>query len=221
MKRTILAALLVYVMLAVAGCGSDNPPPTFVADIFSDPVADGDIRLDPVTGLFLVTQGNTQIVKVGIDPADGAEFRAFLDFPLGGQTGQPVIPISAIISSATLDIFVDSILPQPFIGTIPIRIDLVDLRPRPPTFLNGSDFDRASLPALATTTISLSQTDFGQHVFVDVTSLMAKAQLLGLPDFQIRILRELGPAPVGLVDIDDSTVPSAIDLVPLLTVVYF
>ena len=34
----------------------------------------------------------------GVRPSDGAEFRAFLDFPLAG------IPLNAIISSATLDI---------------------------------------------------------------------------------------------------------------------
>jgi hypothetical protein len=105
-------------------------------------------------------------------------------------------------------------------GTIPIRIDLVFFQP--PTLI-ASDFNRNSLLPLATTTIipPISQADLGQHVFVDVTSLMAEAQRLGLPDFQIRILEDLGPVSPGLIEINDTTGANRGLLAPLLQVEYF
>jgi hypothetical protein len=65
-------------------------------------------------------QGNTPSVLAGIDPDTGFESRAFLDFPLTGAGG---IPGSAIINSATLDIFINSISIRPAASSIPIRIE--------------------------------------------------------------------------------------------------
>jgi hypothetical protein len=219
MKRTILAALIMLITLALTGCGDggSSPPPTFVTQIFSNPALDGDI-VQELTGARTVTQGMTlsplvvQSVFAGIDPADGAEFRAFLDFPLTGAGG---VPSNAIIVSAFLDIFIKDI--QPRAGTIPILIELVSFQP--PTLL-VSDFDRAILRPLATITTQVFQTDFRQHVLVDVTPLMAEAQSLGLVNFQIRILGLVSP---GLIEIDDTTTTLADrDLfAPLLTVTYF
>ena len=83
---------MAFTIIALAGCGSgyydycdDCAPPTPYAMILSDPAFDGDITRDPVTGTYLIAQGNTESVFVGIDPVTGAESRAFLDFPLRGR----------------------------------------------------------------------------------------------------------------------------------------
>jgi len=218
MRRKFLAVLTGCLILALTGCGgSDGGPPPIVTQILSDAAFDGDIVQDPQTGSLTITQGNTQSLFAGIDPVTGAEYRAFLDFPLSGAGG---VPGDAIIVSATLDIVIDSILPQPLIGTIPIRIDLVSFQP--PTLI-GDDFDRTLLPALATTTIvpPVSQADFGNHVPVDVTALMREAQRLGLPDFQVRIMEDLGIVAPGLIEINDTTGVNRSALAPLLEVAYF
>jgi len=210
---------MVFVFMVVAGCGGggSSPPTNIVTQIVSDQAFDGDIE-QSAPNTFTVTQGgNIQSVFAGIDPATNLETRSFLDFPLTGAGG---VPGNAVIVSAFLDIFISSITPNPLIGTIPMRIDLVDFQP---PNLVGSDFDRASLPALATTTISpaISQADFGQHVSIDVTSLMVEAQRLGLTNFQVRILEDLGTVPPGLIEINDTTGPNRRTLAPLLEVTYF
>lgn len=222
MKRLILVALMGLTVLILAGCGNDGGrvQPTFVAQILSDSTSDGDIARDSVTSLFTVTQGmssTVQSVFAGIDPVTGTEYRTFLDFPLTGAGG---VPGNAIIASAFLDIVITSIQPQPLSGTIPIRIDLVSFQP--PTLV-GTDYDRTIQPALETTTITppISQSDFGKHITVDVTGLMVEAQRLGLPNFQIRILRDLGIASPGLIEINDTTGTNRNTLAPLLQVTYF
>jgi len=219
MKRMLFAVIMVLIVLTMGGCGDSSPPsaPAIVTQILSDPVFDGDILQDPLSRLFTVTQGNTQSVFAGINPATGAESRAFLDFPLTGVGG---VPLDAVISSATLNIEINSILPQPLIGTIPISIDLVSFQP--PT-LAGSDFSRTDQPALATTTIipPISQADFGQPISVDVTPLMVEAQRLGLVNFQVRILEDFGAVSSGLIEINDTTGVNRRVLAPLLEVTYF
>jgi hypothetical protein len=205
-------------ILAVSGCGDGGrTSPLILTQIISDQTFDGDIRKDQVTGTFTVTQGNTQSVFAGIDPVTGAETRAFLDFPLTGAGG---VPGNAVIDSAFLDITINSIVPQPLIGTIPIRIDLVSFLP--PTLV-GTDFDRTSQPALATVTIipPISDRDFGQHISVDVTPLMVEAQRLGLADFQVRIMEDLGVVSPGIIEINDTTGANRATLAPLLQVTYF
>jgi hypothetical protein len=219
MKKIFLAVIVACMILQLVGCGRGNNA-TVVTRILSDPAFDGDIVQDPDTGTFMVTQGMTpsvQSVFAGINPYTGAEYRAFLDFPLTGAGG---VPGNAVIVSATLDIVINSILPLPLYGTIPIRIDLVSFQP--PTLL-ASDFNRTVQPALATTTIvpPISQSDFGHHVPVDVTPLMVEAQRLGLPDFQVRILEDLGIVEPGLIEINDTTGAQQDLLAPLLQVTYF
>jgi len=208
-------------ILALAGCGGggggSSAPAQVTTQIFSDPVFDGDIAQDPVTGTFTVTRGNTQFVSAGIDPATGVEYRAFLDFPLTGAGG---VPGNAVIVSAFLDIVINNIQPQPLIGTIPFFIDLVSF---PPATLAGTNFSRTILPPLATTTITppISQTDLGRHVTIDVTSLMIEAQRLGLLNFQVRILEDLSAVAPGLIEINDTTGVNSSTLAPLLQVTYF
>ena len=217
MKKLFFAALMTFIITTLIGCGGDShpAPQPVVAQIFSDPAVDGDIMQYP-QDIFTITQGNTQIVYAGVDPANGAEYRAFLSFPLSGPSG---VPSNAVIESASLDIVINSIYPQPLNGTIPIRIDLISY-PTPTLFT--SDYDRAFQPALLTFTIEppISQADFGQHVALDVTSFMLEAQRLGLPDFQVRILEDFGAASNGLIEINDTTGPNREALAPLLQVVY-
>ena len=218
MKKKLLAALLVAVTLLLGACGGgDNGPFAVTTEILSDPLFDGDISRDPFTGALTIAQGNTEILFAGIDPATGEEFRAFLDFPLTGAGG---VPGNAVIASAVVDFVISRIFPQPLFGTIPIRIDLVAFQP--PTLIE-EDFSLALQPALATTTVipPISQEDLGQHVSVDVTSLMVEAQRLGLPDFQLRIMLDDTAFFAGLIEINDTTGIDRGILAPLLQVTYF
>ena len=221
MKRTFLAIIMVFISLALMSCGHDhnNASPTFVTQILSDPTFDGDILQTSPTS-FTVTQGMTQSVQsvfAGRDTTSSDEYRAFLDFPLTGVNG---VPGNAIIISATLDIVINNVFLQVPTDTIPIRIELVSF---PGLTLVQDDFSRTLLPAIAFTTIEppISLADAGNHVFVDVTSLMVQAQNLGLLDFQVRILEDLGASFPGLIEINDITGSSRAALAPLLQVEYF
>ncbi len=219
MHLKTLAIAASCVLLALTGCGggNDGPPPTFTTQILSDSGYDGDIeQTSPDTAT--VTQGmspTVQNVLAGIDPVAGTEFRAFLDFPLTGSGG---VPGDAAIDSAFLEVFVDDL--QPSNAVIPVRVELVTFQP--PTLL-PTDFDRTLQPPLAFTTISprLSGADVGTYVPIDVTGLMVEAQRRGLPDFQVRIMLDLGPPVPGLFAIDDSTGANRSARAPLLTVTYF
>jgi hypothetical protein len=223
MKRTPLAAFMSLIILAMAGCGGNSssapPPPPNVTQILSDPVYDGDIERDS-SGTFTVTQGMTSTVQsvfAGIDPFTGAEYRAFLDFPLTGANG---VPGNASIVSAILDIVVNDVILQSSNNTLPIRIELVSI---PGLTLFPSDYDRTLQPAITFTTIvpPISLNDAGNHVAIDVTPLMVAAQRLGLLDFQVRILQDFVPAPPGLMEINDTTGDLREQLAPLLQVKYF
>jgi hypothetical protein len=50
---------------------------------------------------------------------------------------------------------------------------------------------------------------------------MIEAQRLGLLDFQVRIMEDLGPASPILMEIDDTTGADRGTFAPLLTVTYF
>jgi len=210
-------------ILGLAGCGgsndtqNDTAPDAVVTHILSDPSFDGDIEQVSADS-FTVTQGmssTVQSVLVGIDPVGGTEFRAFLDFPLGGSGG---VPQNASIDSAFLEFYVDDLNPPT--GKLPVRIDLVAFQP--PTLL-ATDFDRAQQPALASLVVSpdISSSDVGTFAPIDVTPLMVEAQRRGLVDFQVRIMEDLGPAIAVLMTIDDSTGSQRASRAPVLTVTYF
>lgn len=209
-------------ILLLSGCGGggdgiDDQPRSFTSQIYSDPVFDGDIeQVSP--NVYTVTQGmssSVQSVLAGIDPVGGTEFRAFLDFPLGGSGG---VPSNAIIDSAFLEIYIDNL--DPLSGRLPLRIDLVDFQP--PTLI-ATDYSRSAQPALASVVLTpdISRSDVGRYVPIDVTPLMREAQRLRLVDFQVRILEDLGPAVPVLMVIDNSTGAKRSSFAPLLTVTYF
>ncbi len=215
MKKTVLVALMMAILLPLAGCGGhDNPPPPPLqtTQILSDPVYDGDIYQD-INGLIAQpTQGSLPFLKVGVDQVTGGEYRTFLDFYLGGTGG---VPLNAIIDSATLDVLITNILPTSPAVSIPIRIDLVSLQS---LILAPADFFQLA-EASTTITPPISQSDFSQHVPVDVTQLMRKAQLLGLSDFVVRISLDVGGTP-GYIEINDTLGDPAASA-PLLEVNYF
>jgi hypothetical protein len=209
-------------VISLTGCGNGHdgdigPSILVTTQIQSDPGFDGDIEQTSPTS-FTITQGMSPTVQslfAGIDPVARTEFRAFLDFPLTGAGG---VPGNAIIDSAFLDIYIDSL--QPNVGNIPILIDLVAFQP--PTLID-TDFDRSLQPSLASVVVSppLSQADVGTNVSIDVTPLMIEAQNRGLLDFQVRIMQDVGPAIPILLEIDDTTGADRGSFAPLLTVNYF
>jgi len=215
-----IAICVVYALLCLAGCGGSGTttgfPQTFQTHIISDLHYDGDIeQIGPTS--YVVTQGmspSVQSVLAGIDPTTRTEFRAFLNFPLGGSGG---VPANAIIVSAWLEVLINNVIPGN--GSVPIRIELVAFQP--PNLI-GTDFDRSFLPPLGAVLISGNVTgaDIGHFVPVDVTSLMIVAQQRGLVDFQVRILEDLGPASFTLIEIDDPITSDRVQRAPLLNVEY-
>jgi hypothetical protein len=218
LKRFTLAIACTVISLTGCDNGDDLGPPILVTtQILSDPGFDGDIEQTSPTS-FAITQGmspTVQSVFAGIDPVARMEFRAFLDFPLTGAGG---VPGNAIIDSAFLDVYINSL--QPNVGDISILIDLVSFQP--PTLIE-TDFDRSLQPSLASVIVSppLSQADVGTNVSIDVTPLMIEAQNLGSLDFQVRIMRDLGSAIPMLLEITDTTGADRGSFAPLLTVSYF
>jgi hypothetical protein len=215
--RMAVGVAMVGALLSVAGCGGgDNRmAPQYTAQILSDAGFDGDI--EQASGGYVVTQGmspNVQIVFAGIDPVAQTEFRAFLDFPLSGSGG---VPGDAFIDSAFLEFFVDDL--RPGNGSVPIRVELVSFQP--PNLI-GTDFDRTIQPPLAAVVVTgeVNGADVNHFVPVDVTSLMIRAQQLGLVDFQVRVMEDLGPAIYTLMVIDDTTGGNRQSRAPLLTVTY-
>lgn len=155
-------------------------PATVTATILNDPLTSGDILFDPIVPPYYFPGMGQNFLLFGIDRADPnrPEYRVFLDFPLDGSTGQAVIPLDAIVSSAVLRVFVSSV---EFFGTVPVLLDLVEY---PLTGLEAFDFD--SVPLASRGRFDIYYEDFGQFVDIEVTSLMQHAQFLGLQDFQVR-----------------------------------
>ena len=215
------AVAITFAAISLTGCGGNDgrvgPPPLVTTQIQSDTGFDGDIeQTSPIS--FTITQGmspSVQSVFAGIDPVVRTEFRAFLDFPLTGAGG---VPGDATIDSAFLDVHINSL--QPTVGSIPLLIELVEIQP--PTLIE-TDFDRSVQPPLASLLVSppISQSDVSTNVSIDVTPLMIEAQRLGLVDFQVRILEDLGSNIPILVEINDTTGADRGSLGPLLTVTYF
>ncbi|MBV8865962.1 MAG: hypothetical protein JO210_11255 [Acidobacteriaceae bacterium] len=213
----IICAGLLLSLSACGGGGNDVAPSSVVTRILSDPSFDGDIEESSQSN-FVVTQGmspTVQSVLAGIDPQTASEFRAFLDFSLAGPGG---VPGNAGIDSAYLEIFIDDL--QSNTGSLPLLVELVSFQP--PTLI-ASDFDRSVQPPLAAVSVNppISSADVGRFVSIDVTALMVQAQRMGLTDFQVRIMEDLGPAVSSLISIDDVTTSDRAARAPTLTVTYF
>jgi hypothetical protein len=213
MKKLLRLGVIAVVMLSIAACGGGGGgggPAVFVAQIVSDQLADGDIAFDIVLQTFTITNGANTLF-FGIDDLDPnvPEFRAFLDFPLDGSTGDDVVPASATILSATLQVFINEVSFAPIVPT------LLDLVIYPPAGLRVEDFDS---PPLLSQPLDFFASDLGAIVSIDVTPLMQEAQRLGLTDFQVRFLLDFSVSDIGFVGIED--LPTVTTTAPLLTVRY-
>ncbi|MHB8772128.1 MAG: hypothetical protein ACYC7J_14130 [Syntrophales bacterium] len=197
MKNVLRSGAIAVVMLALAACGGGGGelPPVFVAEIVSDQAADGDIAFDPVLQTFRVTNG-PETLFFGIDDLDPhlPEYRAFLDFPLDGSTGEDSVPADAVILSATLELFLSEVS---FATVVPALLDLV---PYPVSGLSPQDFNSAPLLFRQ---FDFFRSDQGRFVSIDVTPFMREAQRLGLSDFQVRFLLDRSATGFGFVGIED------------------
>jgi len=158
------------------------PSPPVTVQIFSDLQSDGDIAFDPVLNTYTATRGPSSVL-FGVDSlsANLTEYRAFLTFPLDGATGQPVIPGTAVIDSAILEVFVDQVS---FAPVVPTFLDLVSYPFRGLGSIDPStDFNAAPY---AFRTLNFFDTDVGNYPQIDVTPLMQEAQVQGFFDFQVR-----------------------------------
>lgn len=204
MRKIGILALVGVLALFLAGCGGGDGPGTAIIQSLSDQTADGDIGFTP-PGTFLISQASaTQNVEYGLEPG-GTEFKAFLDFPLDGSTGGGVLPLGAIIVSAHIEVFVNSVS---FATSVPTLLQLVTF---PITGLTTGDFN--SIPLAQRAPFNIRTLDVNNFVPIDVTSLMVEAQRLGLPDLQLRFIIEDFLAP-GVVQLDDGGQARA----PVLTV---
>jgi hypothetical protein len=206
MRKIWVLGLVGVLALVLAGCGGDGRNTTVVIQSLSDQPVDGDVGFTaPAT--FTISQANVaRNVQYGID-AGGTEFQAFLDFPLDGSTGGGVVPLGAVIVSADITVFVNSVT---FSASVPTLLDLV---PFPVTGLTSADFN--SVPLLTRTPFNIRSLDVGNFVRIDVTSLMVEAQRLGSRDLQLRFLLDIVPGASGLVQLDDGIL---LGRAPLLTV---
>jgi hypothetical protein len=211
MKKFLRLCVIAGAILAIAACsggGSGDSRIIFVAHIFSDQPADGDIAFDPVRQTFTITN-RPDTLFFGIDDRaiNRPEYRAFLDFPLDGSTGGDVVPANAVIVSATLEVFVNE---ASFAITIPTFLDLVSY---PFNGLRSQDFNS---PPLVFQRLNFFRSDQGKFIAIDVTPLMREAQRLRLTDFQVRFLLERAVSDIGFVGIEDRITITA----PRLTVEY-
>jgi hypothetical protein len=208
MRKIGILGLVGVLALVLAGCGGGGDSrTTVVIQSLSDQPVDGDIGFT-APGTFSISQADvTKNVLYGID-SGGTEFRAFLDFPLDGSNGGGVVPLTAVIVSADIEVFVNDVTIS---SSVPTLLELVSF---PVTGLTSADFD--SVPLLTSTPFDILGSDKNNFVRIDVTSRMVEAQRLGLRDLQLRFLLDLVPGASGLVQFDDGVVGRA----PLLTVEY-
>lgn len=219
MRKIGILGLVGILALVLSGCGGgDDGPPVFTATILSDQPSDGDIAFDSLFNSYTVIQG-PGILLFGIDALgpNQPEYRAFLDFPLNGSTGEDVLPLNASIVSAVVQL---SIVSVEFRGTIPTLLDLITY---PVGGLAPADFNSLPLTfpggAPASQAFDFFSSDAGFDVAIEVTSLMREAQRRGLADFQLRFLLDFVPNAAGLVGIDDR--PTVTVTAPILIVRYF
>jgi len=219
MRVNAASLVVICIVTGLNGCGGgdgrNSSPQEVETHISSDPAYDGDIEQTPTS--YIVTQGmqgGVESVLAGIDPSTGDEFRAFLDFPLDGADG---VPGNAIIDSATLTVLLDDLTPPD--SGLPVRVELVSFQP---PSLGPSQFDRTAQPSLGAVVTSeyVTGAEIGQDVTIDVTPLMVTAQQLGLIDFQLRIMEDLGPPFDVLMQIDDTIQPDRPQRAPELAVTY-
>jgi hypothetical protein len=192
MRKIGILGLVGVLALVLAGCGGGDGPNTVVIQSLSDRPVDGDIGFTAPDAYLFSQADAAGDVLYGFD-SGGTEFNAFLDFPLDGFTGGGVVPLNAIIVSADIEVFVNSVSLS---SSVPTFLDLV---PFSVTGLTSDDFNRA--PLLTRSPFDIDTLDINDFVRIDVTSLMVEAQNRGDRSLQLRFLpASLAP---GLVVLDD------------------
>jgi len=158
------------------------------AFILSDPASDGDIAFDPVSSVFTITTGATPLF-FGVDSSGNnlPEYKTFLTFPLDGVTGQDILPLDAVVTSATVELFVTQVS---FASTVPTFLDLIQYGFQNPAL----DFNA---PFIDFRTLDFFSSDPGNFVLIDITPLVQTAQDLALLDFQIRLSLADGVSTAG------------------------
>ena len=205
--------------LAFAGCGGSSDPAVATTTILSEPTVDADVSRDLATGALTppAVASLTGFVLSGVTfvPPSGpslADTRGFLYFPLG------TVPVGAAVQYAAVNICMLQVtLSDPTRPSgAPFFLDLIDTTVFPPPVQSG-DYD---VPFLATRTFNFLNTDQGNCVEIEVTTLMQQAQFLVLPSFLVRIgfdeetfVNDTSTTR-GIVEIDDSITATA----PLLIV---
>jgi hypothetical protein len=214
--------VLALVAVTLAGCGSSSSSPAVVTTtIFSDPTVDADVSRDLVTGALSppVVASATGSVLTGLTftPPSGpslADTRGFLYFPLGN------VPVGATVQYAGLSICLLQVtLSNPTLPAgAPFFLDLIDTAVFPPP-VRSADY---SAPFVDTRVFNFINTDQGNCIEIEVTTLMNQAQFLALPSFMVRVgfdeaaFQSNPDTARGLVEIDDSIEATA----PLLIVEY-
>jgi len=214
-RKSWVFGIVLLMALGFAGCGgSDNV--YYTAEIYSHQASDGDIAFDSILASYTITNGPSTLF-FGIDDGsvNALEYRAFLDFPLDGSTGQDVVPLGARIRSASLLVRIVSV---EFASPVPTLLDLVTYTPGA---LGVADYNSAPLTYAgggdATRSFDIVGSDVGRDVAIDVTSLMQEIQSRGYSDFQVRFLLDFSEI-AGFVEIDDP--PAVLATAPLLIVQY-
>lgn len=211
MYRKVVIATLLLASAVLAGCGGGggSAPPRFTGQILSSQRSDADIGQSG--GVFTITPATvSRALLYGLD-ASGAEFRAFLSFPLDGSGGGSVIPVDARVVSADLELFVNRV---GFSSPVPTLLDLVAYPLSGPT---QADYASAPVTPSAFRTFDVFTADTSNFVRIDVTPLVREAVARGFNDVQFRLMYDFVPSPVdGVVEIDDGPASTA----PLLTIVY-
>ncbi|MHB1025978.1 MAG: hypothetical protein ACYC24_09785 [Desulfobacteria bacterium] len=215
MRKIWILGLVGVFALVLAGCGggSSGPDP-FVFEQLSDQTVDSYIAYTGVGSPSIFPASSTNTIQVGVD-AGGAEYRGFLDFPIGG------IPSWADVRFAYVEVFVGSV---PFGADVPVLVELVDFQP---PVLIESDFFRSPpdpylAPILGRSLFYFFPSDASSPrnvVRIEVTSLVQRALQRLQPDFQVRLLLDPDPSAVtpAIVTLDDGAANTA----PLLHVEYF
>jgi hypothetical protein len=220
-KRWIpgIAGLLV---LALAGCGGGGGRDVATTTIFSNPAVDADITRDLVSSTLsppaVASVTGNILSGVTFTPPSGpslADTRGFLEFPLG------TVPLGATVQFASVSVFLNRVTLGDTNLRAPFFLDLIDTVAFPAP-IQSSDY---AASFAGTRTFDFFNTDQGNFVEIEVTSLMQEAQFRALPSFRIRFGFD-EPTFIadttttrGLVEFDDR--PAVAATAPLLRVDYF
>ena len=215
-----ISGVVLIAAVALAGCGSTSSTPVAATTtILSDPTVDADVSRDLPNGAPLppavASVTGSVLAGVTFTPPSGPSLldtRGFLYFPLGN------VPVGATVQYAAVNICLLQVTlsdPTSPAGT-PFFLDLIDTTVFPPP-VRSSYY---SVPFLDTRTFNFINTDQGNCVEIEVTTLMNQAQFFALPSFMVRLGFDEATflsdpdTTRGLVEIDDSVAATA----PLLIV---